>query len=1025
MFQRLVLTVVTAISLTMLYGIYSVAIRPVVVVPAKPDQSIEKDEYSEAQRPAENVRVAATYIPASEWAKKSKYMLRAEQAFVFTEHWRQEPGNDKRIRFEKFAVIWVSIDKEGNEQAFSIVAHEALVEFASAFDEKTPNPGRVVRAVLVGDVEISGPDGLSVVGQNFIFDETELNLYTLNPVHFRFQSHRGSASRMTMRLIPAEGLPGRDRPHVYGVQSMSLIANPSLPKNNHVRLEIQMPQGNELVPVNVQCDGDLDYTVATNTAVLTDEVIVQTGAKDKLDRLNCHKLTLQFTPKKRNDMNATVDAKSEDQKKREKEFQQIESDLEFSWLEAEGRQGQQVKIISNSQKAKAYMDRLTYSAETGTLSMSSIGPRNVVTVLQNGSQLKVPTIEAQLGQASGNQISLDSLICLGAGELSYVDDKTGKLAFVATWQTQLSKTTDPETQLDLVELQDKAHFGQPELGTGLIAESIRIWLVPFKISSPAPGDSSAKEPPAPEPKRLLAQRGVALKSPQMQIHRTNELDIRFEDDDIESQAQAATGRQKSRSGFRPASFVTYEDHQVGFANIPVERNVSRSKSTERDSKNSKPGSSQNSLNPSDKPIIVSADKIGVRMRRLQEKQDPELIAVHSEGKVEISQERVPGEKPLELEGDQVDLENQSLNHEIIHIFGSPAKIRDERFKLEGKEIHFNRGENRAWVNGSGWMKFPIPNQAKIPGLEGAANRDLNVHWDEFMNFDGLKAEFVGRVEAKLGLAIMHCEKMEVQLLERLSFQSTTLESNPALKIIHCHENVRFENSTYFEKKLIDKYRGRVGEFEWNHSKGDVIAQGPGEVQLWRRQQKGSSGFAPKDTIQANRPIPVEIAEWDYTRIQFEGKLTGHVDGNLSGSSERQTATIDDRVEVIHGPVRLPNEKVDQDNLPSKAGTMRCDKLQFMNYPKTDRNPVEYRQLIGIGNAEVEGQVDGRRFTASADDISFDGSKGLYILLAHGKRNARLTEIGSSNIAGRRIEFNPQLRSLRGDQVIEGQGSQSQ
>ena len=189
---------------------------------------------------------------------------------------------------------------------------------------------------------------------------------------------------MTMRLIPAEGLPGRDRPHVYGVQSMSLIANPSLPKNNHVRLEIQMPQGNELVPVNVQCDGDLDYTVATNTAVLTDEVIVQTGAKDKLDRLNCHKLTLQFTPKKRNDMNATVDAKSEDQKKREKEFQQIESDLEFSWLEAEGRQGQQVKIISNSQKAKAYMDRLTYSAETGTLSMSSIGPRNVVTVLQNG-----------------------------------------------------------------------------------------------------------------------------------------------------------------------------------------------------------------------------------------------------------------------------------------------------------------------------------------------------------------------------------------------------------------------------------------------------------------------------------------------------------------------------------------------------------------------------------------------------------------------------------------------------------------
>ncbi|MEI8017578.1 MAG: hypothetical protein WCH39_05215, partial [Schlesneria sp.] len=611
MYQRLVFTVATAISLTVLYGLYSVAIRPVIVVPAKSDQSIEKDEYSEAQRPAENVRVAATYIPASEWAKKSKYMLRAEQAFVFTEHWRQEPGNDKRIRFEKFAVVWVSNDKEGNEQAFSIVSHEALVEFASAFDEKTPNPGRVVRAVLVGDVEISGPDGLSVVGQNFIFDESELNLYTLNPVHFRFQSHRGSASRMTMKLIPAEGLPGRDRPHVYGVQSMSLIANPSLPKNSHVRLEIQMPQGNELMPVNVQCDGDLDYTVATNTAVLTDEVIVQTGAKDKLDRLNCHKLTLQFVPKKRKEIDATVEVKSENQKNREKEYQQIDSDLEFSWLEAEGRQGQQVKIVSNSQKAKAYMDRLTYSAETGTLSMSFIDPKNVVTVLQNGSELKVPTIEAQLGQAAGSQITLDSLICLGAGELSYVDEKTGKLAFVATWEKQLSKTTDPETQLDLVELQEKAHFGQPELGTGLIAESIRIWLVPFQISSPAPGDKSAKETPAPEPKRLLAQRGVALKSPQLQIRRTDELDIRFEDDS-DDETQAATGRQKSRSGFRPVSFVTHENHQAGFANIPVERNVRRNKSTERDSKNGKLEPSQNSLNKSDKPIIVSADTIGVR-----------------------------------------------------------------------------------------------------------------------------------------------------------------------------------------------------------------------------------------------------------------------------------------------------------------------------------------------------------------------------------------------------------------------------
>ena len=131
------------------------------------------------------------------------------------------------------------------------------------------------------------------------------------------------------------------------------------------------------------------------------------------------------------------------------------------------------------------------------------------------------------------------------------------------------------------------------------------------------------------------------------------------------------------------------------------------------------------------------------------------------------------------------------------------------------------------------------------------------------------------------------------------------------------------------------------------------------------------------------------------------------------------------MEVIHGPVNLPNERVNPDRLPSLGGTMRCDQLQVVNHPESESGAKKYLELVGRGNAEVEGQVNGQRFTASADEISYDGSKSLYMLRAHGRQNARLTGIALGNQSGRRIEFNPdpKLRILNVSGATEGQVSQ--
>lgn len=1027
MYQRLLYTSAIAISLTGLYVLYSVAMQSIVVVPVRTEQPVVRDQYSEAQRPAENVRVAMSHIPLPhrEWAAKSAYMLRAEQAFVYTEHWQQVADNNKRIRFDQFAMVWVSLDKEGNEQAVSMVSDHALLEFASALDPGSPQPGRVVRAVLEGEVKITGPDGLSVIGHDFIFDEAELSLHTWNPVHFRLQSHQGSASRMKMKLIPAEGTPGNDRPHVYGVESIHLIANPRH-ENQFVRFKIQMPQEGQQKPVEVKCSRELEYNVGASTAILTTDVIVWTRTGEKIDRLDCDRLTLQFVPKKPNGASPETSSKPDHEQKKP-EFQHVERDLEFRWLmaesqfEATGRHGPGVKIDSKTQGVTAWMGRLTYNAETRTVTMTSAEKDPFVTVMQNRSELRVPTIEAHLGESPDGQMSLSSLFCKGAGKLKYVDEKTGKTMLVATWKQHLSKTTDPENGLDLVELVEDAQFRQPDQFSGLIAESIKIWLAPLNISAVPNASTQPAEPQQPEPKRLLAQRNVALQSPQLEIKRTNELDILFD----EPENPLNTSSRPARPHLHAVSLTTNQARPVVFASIPATAENGAWPPVEIPSGAAAAPASRKTTKTKVNPIAVSADRIGVRLRQIPGRQEPQLLALRSEGKVDISMERTPGEKPTTLEGDRVEVESQGLNEEIIHVFGAPAKIRDPKFKIFGKAIHLDRQANRAWVDGNGQLQLALPDDARIPRAEGvAASRELNVRWNEQMTFDGLDAKFIGRVEAKLGLASMECELMSLQLMDRLAFQSISADSKPAVRTIECQENVKFKNATYSEKKLIDRYRGAVGEFKWNHATGEINAQGPGEIQVWRRQKTAGSSFAPQDTIQANRPIPVELTEWDYTGIQFEGTLKGRIGGELNGISDEQSARIEDRVKVTHGPVSRPTDEVDPDNLPSKAGTIHCDRLEFVNHPVSKKNAVEYRQLFGVGNAEIEGQVDGRRFTASADEISFDGEKGLYILKGYAKQNATLTEIGASTNSGRRIEFNPATKYLKVERATGGQWSAS-
>jgi len=157
------------------------------------------------------------------------------------------------------------------------------------------------------------------------------------------------------------------------------------------------------------------------------------------------------------------------------------------------------------------------------------------------------------------------------------------------------------------------------------------------------------------------------------------------------------------------------------------------------------------------------------------------------------------------------------------------------------------------------------------------------------------------------------------------------------------------------------------------------------------------------------------AGWEYLRITFDGKTIGN--------TRQQFGTFHDNVHVLYGPVTRPLETIDPDALPADGGWMRSRSLRFEQHAGKGKRPG-YVTLLAQGNAELEG----RSFHAQADFITFDESKGLYLLRSSGRRNAtiwRQKHIGDnpSEVHAQQMKFWPAINQLKLDRATGLDGIQ--
>ena len=999
MLARLLPTVATACLLYGGYTLYSLFLTPLFS-----PSSIERPDSVRPMAPGgvrRNAEQARTHLADEPWAADAGYQVRREAAYLYAGDWEKvEPSG--AVRFTPFAMIWHQKDDESG-QPITVSCKSALLQFEKPFDERDPRPGRIVGGALEGKVTVRGADGLKIHTENVQFAEGAQRLWSDAPLSFAYGPHSGKALGLELDLIP--GPPEGDKPGISGVRTIRL-------RKNVAMTLVQPPEaGKPGETVFVRSGGMFEYHVAERQAVFQHKVRVEhpvPGAKT-MDTLDGELLTLFFEPRPGTNL-------------AEQKPGTLDSELELRRLRAEGAPA---VIVSQRSEVIAKAAIVTYDVVERTAKLTH---PTAVDVTQKESRFRSP--EITLTHTEDGQIVRAH--APGAGTLDSKNSRPGAKAgaFHAAWKTDLTVEPDPEAvwhgqPLRRITLRGEALAHQP--GQMLLkGDVLQIWISDEELPGATPAESgvivrTALSPhrgraAAPErdvrPHRMLATGTVHFESPELSGN-TKRLEAHFEEGHLPltrprevGKVESGTWKVESRKQLQLSTFHSPLS-RPGFAFVESERVPKRKPKTPRE------------------PAHIVAEEI--RLRMIRDGEETDVAEVWNNGRVRVTQARPAGEEPFELVGQHLHLTKYSDTDQVIDLLGEPALIRDRGFEIEGADLHLDRGRNYAEVNGAGRLRLPIRNSPDGKPLK--VPMPLDVRWKERMTFNGQTADFIARVVATMDEHKMTCELMRVTLVRPIRLASESFEDQqPELHTIRCEEAVSVRSRELLAGAPVSVRIAQVREFTLDQVTGETLAKGPpGKLLIWnfstgKRGRPGASAG-----VQANKPQQAEKAGWDFTQIDFAGTMTGNV--------RRQTTTFQDRVEVVHGPVEQAGHSIDADNLPRDGSWMGCDKLTFTQHKATQTQDA-WVEAMAQGNARLEGHpsrtAELEQFNALADFISFDESKGLYLIRSSGTRGATIWRqirpgLEASPTIAQRMEFIPAKNQLKVDRatVIDvGVGSTS-
>jgi len=1018
--SRYRLTFAVALTLTATYQLYaqwaeaftrieSPAVRAKSTAPIAPPQETF-------------AAIAQQFLPQVDWMRKPGYTFqRGDELFIFAgtaepnrdEAARsQNPGVENQIKLEPFALIWID-PKRTEARPLLIQCDTARLQFEKpvklGFDGSSP--GRLTAAWFDGLVDITGPDGLRLQGQNFKFSEESLNLYSDYPVTFAYgptddnsSRVRGTAEQLQVDFATStDPKPDPAMPRIGAIHRIRLLKQIVLDCDYEEQRDDDQP---EPASAHISCDELLEFDATKSEATIVTflkNVYVRrpTGGDkrpDVADTLRCHQLALRFV--EREPLPAPVGAESE----------AVEADTEgpgpesspagelFSGLHVEqvvatsSDLGDRVVLRSDAQRIAARMETLQYDVGTRAAVLSVSEPNAAVEVNRAGTELRSQVIHVASDPQSRSQV----FTCLGRGLLQHPDPDTGGPLLEATWTDRMHAAPDPATGLLLVQWNQDVKLVVQQRA-GIRADELNVWIDDSGLQQ----DAADNVFPLPGPGEQLTAAS------------RNRLPIRYVE---------------ARGGVIMASAESRVETEWLQAEVKPGKLAFDSEGENRSAGDERPAHAGR-----DESWQLNSQRVFLTLLNGPQTREVQIAEARADGNVEILQtvpagHSLPAEREsVSLSGAHLELVNNGDTHQVVTITGAPALLRRGRFLLECRNLQLDRAANRTTVYGAGLLQAPVDRD--MNGEELTEPMILDVKWEEGLTFDGGLAAFRKMVKLQLHDSVLQCDEMDVRLDEPMRFSDARRDPQAiAIRDVSCRNGVQVEIYDWKENRIVGIRKARLTQFLLDYQSGAFQGDGPGKINHWSQQEGRRIAIANRKKAQANVAAESDRLEWEHISVEFDDLLLGNF--------KDRTAELHGRVRTIYAPVGRISETFVRDDLSGTSPSVEhavwlgCDAMNIELHPLAVVTEGEKRtgyQLVIAAEGRCE--MEGRQFQAKAASLSYEESKSLFTLRGKGVHEASIyyQEPGAEPrwISGKNIWFAP---SEEGSKIrLEGsrgfQGSQ--
>ncbi len=954
------------------------------------------------------------------------------------------------------------------------VPEGAVLEFDQPLDLTQGKMGRLVRGQLRGPVRIRsqgrspGPeDDLRISTREVSLTQQEIT--TPEKVEFSWGPHFGRGQDLRIQLAPggkaASGLSlgGLQSLEVRRVEVVhlqvpadsthslagrALVSQTSKAPSDATGVKPPASQAESTGAAEITCRGPLRFDAKKLETSFTDQVQVRhTPPEGPTDLLRCDQLVVAFraqptpgkshsTSDKKSPTQPNPKAKDADPPKpppteQAKKASASPSRLEPQRLEAIGRPA---VLDAPSRQSRAVAERLEYHLTTGR------------TLLEGGQEVWIchgpHEIHAQkLEYTPGPAGKLGQGVAEGAGWLrAETDPRTGQTV-QARWTQALQLR--PHQGQQVLSLLGQAEVIYSGLGR-LAAEQIHLWIQQRSL----PDQPLGREALAPD--RLLAEGQVQLQHPQVTAL-SDRLEVWFDATTAAGKTPvfqpigASDRKEMERFG---AILIARTSQAIALSEQPwwqalTEASPDSSASSPAPSRSGRPTSWSEDLaspgwsNPARSPASGAPEMPSVDPRQPVEAVQPstpqhfevrakllraqillsgrqsELAELILEGDVFLTETQTnqPGQKPLVVTGDQIHVVDASRPYLALSVQGQPAHVEARGLGLNGAKINLHRGTNRLWIDGPGWMSMPADRH--LDGRPSGQNDQVDVHWQQRMQFDGRSIRFEDSVLASSRCWQLRTDSLEVQLREPVVFTAPRAPANTQLHRLICRSEVLLENRSWDAQGELSRDRVETADLTVDLITGDLTATGPGNFRSMRRTEKknpvaqGVLGQSSTGKQPADIPRPGDSPTGlTFLSVEFQRSLVGNL--------HRREMTFADRVRTIYGPVQTWEENIPwraQGALPPQVVFLSCDQLSAaeMAIPPAGERFLE---LLAVGNTVIESAG----YTARAHRLSYTENKGLVVLEGDGRTDAELfsqDRLGAprQRVAARKIYYWPATNHL--------------